>query len=305
MIACSFRACGVELASGTVPQDPAKQVDLALDGMKAVLEAAGLRLSRHMVFVNPYLTRNIPSNTMNKLYANRLRIRQHARAGDDLRFESSRRRRIEFTGVAVRDLSQRRAVRPKNMAPSATASPAVFAGDTLFCSAKSGFIPGINQGVFGMSVEHQLRQTMRNLLDNLEEADMTLDQVVATNVYLDNIDQFAAMNKSYALLQHPLSARPPDPAGRAHRSQDRGRGAVPDARTDFTDRRKERAARVGGCEAAIDLEPFLSGGVGLVPLAPLTNLPEAVLSRLVQRVVQRINREPRPLRDKLWTAGSS
>ena len=193
------------------------------------------------------------------------------------------------------------------MAPSATASPAVFAGDTLFCSANSGFIPGINQGVFGMSVEHQLRQTRPNLLDNLEEADTTLDQVVATNVYLDNIDQFAAMNKTrYALYFNTPYPGTHDPAGRPHRSQDRGRGAVPDPRTDFADRRKAAAvARVGGCEAAIDLEPFLSGGVGLVPLAPLANLPEAALSRLVQRVVQRINREPRPRADKLDRGRSS
>jgi reactive intermediate/imine deaminase len=198
---------GVELASGTVPQDPAKQVDLALDGMKAVLEAAGLSLA-HMVFVNPYLTRNIPSNTMNKLYANRFEFGNTPARATISVSSLPGGAQIEFTGVAIRDLSQRRAVRPKNMAPSATASPAVFAGDTLFCSAKSGFIPGINQGVFGMSVEHQLRQTMRNLLDNLEEADMTLDQVVATNVYLDNIDQFAAMNKTYALyFNTPYPAR--------------------------------------------------------------------------------------------------
>ena len=55
---------------------------------------------------------------------------------------------IEYTGVAVRDLKQRRAVRPKNMPPSPTASPCVFAGDTLYCSAKSGFIPGPHGGVY-------------------------------------------------------------------------------------------------------------------------------------------------------------
>src|SRR5260370_5786499 len=79
---------------------------------------------------------------------------------------------IEYTGVAVRDLRQRRAVRPKNMRPSATASPCVFAGDTLYCSAKSAFIPGPNAGVYAATVETQVRQSVRNLLDNLEEADM-------------------------------------------------------------------------------------------------------------------------------------
>ena len=83
---------------------------------------------------------------------------------------------IEFTGVAVMDLAKRRAVRPKNMEPSPTASPCVFAGDTLFCSAKSGFIPGVNGGIYAGTVETQLRQTMRNLLDGLEEAGMNVSR---------------------------------------------------------------------------------------------------------------------------------
>src|SRR6202023_3116312 len=104
---------------------------------------------------------------------------------------------ITFTGVAVRDLSKRRAVRPKNMEPSPTASPCVFAGDTFYCSAKSGFIPGVNGGIYASTVETQLRQTMRNLLDNLEEAGMNFSNVVASNVYLDNADDFARMNGVY------------------------------------------------------------------------------------------------------------
>ena len=84
------------------------------------------------------------------------------------------------------------------MAPSETASPCVFAGDTLFCSANSGFIPGPNSGIYASTVETQVRQTMRNLLDGLEEAGMSFSHVVATNVYLDSIDEFTRMNKTYA-----------------------------------------------------------------------------------------------------------
>jgi len=45
--------------------------------------------------------------------------------------------------VAIGNLSKRRAVRPKNMAPSPTASPCVFAEDTLYCSAKSEGAPAV------------------------------------------------------------------------------------------------------------------------------------------------------------------
>ena len=100
--------------------------------------------------------------------------------------------------MAVRDLRQRKAVRPKNMPPSPTASPCVFAGDTLYCSAKDGFIPGAHGGIYASTTQHQLRQTMRNLLDNLEEADMNFDQVVATNVYLDDLSDLPAFDDVYA-----------------------------------------------------------------------------------------------------------
>ena len=105
---------------------------------------------------------------------------------------------IEFTGVAIRDISKRLAVRPKNMPSSPTASPCVFADDTFYCSAKSGFIPGPNNGIYASTVETQVRQTMRNLLDGLEEAGLTFANVVATNVYLDDINDFTKMNKVYA-----------------------------------------------------------------------------------------------------------
>jgi enamine deaminase RidA (YjgF/YER057c/UK114 family) len=105
---------------------------------------------------------------------------------------------IEYTGVAVRDLGQRRAVRPKNMAPSPTASPCVFAGDTLYCSAKSGFIPGPGSGIYAVTVAHQLRQTMRNLLDGLEEAGMDFGDVAATRVYLDDLKDREAVDEVYS-----------------------------------------------------------------------------------------------------------
>src|SRR5260370_19459701 len=83
---------------------------------------------------------------------------------------------IAYTGVAVRDLAQRRAIPPKNMPPSPTASPCVFAGDTLDCSAKSGFIPGPNGVVFASSNPDQARQTMGNHLDKLGESDRKFRQ---------------------------------------------------------------------------------------------------------------------------------
>jgi enamine deaminase RidA (YjgF/YER057c/UK114 family) len=161
------------------------------------VRAAGLELA-NVVFVNPYLTSEIPTRVMNERYARRFEFgNTPARATIEVSGLPGGAR-IEYTGVAVRDLRERRAVRPRNMPPSPTASPCVFAGDTLYCSAKSGFIPGPHGGVYATTTAHQLRQTMRNQLDNLEEAGMELDQVVATNVYLDDLADVSAFDAVYA-----------------------------------------------------------------------------------------------------------
>src|SRR5437660_8596987 len=194
---------GSDPSSGEVPDEPAAQVDFALDRMKAVLEAASLDL-RHMVFVNPYLTADIPMRVMNQRYALRFEFgNTPARATIEVSSLPGGAR-IEYTGVAVRDLKHRRAVRPKNMPPSPTASPCVFAGNTLYCSAKSGFIPGPHGGVYAASTQHQLRQTMRNLLDNLEEAGRDFSQVVATNIYLDNLADAPTFNEIYGQYFGPI-----------------------------------------------------------------------------------------------------
>jgi enamine deaminase RidA (YjgF/YER057c/UK114 family) len=186
-----------------VAGDPAAQVDFALDRVKAVVEAAGLDL-RNMVFVNPYMTARFPARVMNQHYASRFEFgNTPARATIEVSSLPGGAQ-IEFTGVAVRDLATRRAVRPKNMPPSPTASPCVFAGDTLYCSAKSGFIPGPNGGVFTSTTAVQLRQTMRNQLDNLEEADMNFSQVVSTTVYLDNLADTPAFDQVYAKYFHGI-----------------------------------------------------------------------------------------------------
>jgi reactive intermediate/imine deaminase len=187
---------GADPTTGKVPDDPGAQVDLALDQMTAVVKAAGLEMS-NVVFVNPYLTSDIPGRIMNERYAKRFEF-GNTPGRATIRVSSlPGGTHIEYTGIAVRDLQQRSAIRPKNMPPSPTASPCVFAGDTLFCSAKSGFIPGPHGGVYASTTLHQLRQTMRNLLDNLEEAGMDFSDVVSTTIYLDNISDSSAYNEVY------------------------------------------------------------------------------------------------------------
>jgi enamine deaminase RidA (YjgF/YER057c/UK114 family) len=199
-------ALGSDVSSGRVPVDSDAQVQLAFDNMKRTLVAAGMDF-HHVVFVNPYVT-DQASRQMNAIYAKQFEF-GNTPARATIRVTSlPGGNAIALTGVAVADLSKRLAVRPKNMSPSATASPCVFAGDTYYCSAKGPFTPGpalstvegprTLQGIWVGTVEAQVRQTMRNLLDGLEEAGLKLSNVVATNVYLDDMDDFPRMNKIYA-----------------------------------------------------------------------------------------------------------
>jgi len=196
---------GRDPETGKIPADPADQVTLALDRFHQVLAAAGMDFA-NVVFVNPYLTGKMPMQTMNRVYASRFEFGNTPGRATIEVSSLPHDANIEFTGVAIADLSKRRAVRPKNMPPSPTASPCVFAGDTFYCSAKSGFIPGPNGGIYAESVEDQVRQTMRNLLDGLEEAGLDFSNVVASNVYVDNLEEFGKMNSVYAKY---FSAAPP------------------------------------------------------------------------------------------------
>ena len=186
------------LSDSTAPQpgDPASEVRQALEQMDTVLRSTGLDLS-HLVFVNPYLTAAVPYESMNQEYAKRFEFGNTPARATIQVHALPNGHNVAFTGVAVRDKHLRLAVRPKNMPPSPTASPCVFTNDTFYCSAKSGFIPGPLSGIYDPTIEGQLRQTMRNLLDGLEEAGLTLENVVAAHAYLDNVADLPKFNRIY------------------------------------------------------------------------------------------------------------
>jgi enamine deaminase RidA (YjgF/YER057c/UK114 family) len=201
-----FSSCYGITAEGKEAEDPSARTQLALDRLGVVLKAAGIGYG-HVVFVNPYLAGEQPAG-WNAVYAKYFAFGDTpARATINVSHLPNGAS-IAFTGVATMDLATRHSVRPKNMNPSPTASPCVFAGDTYYCSAKSAFIPGPNLGIYAESVENQVRMTMRNLIDGLEEAGLSMANVIATNVYLDDVQEFAKMNRIYVqFMKAPLPVR--------------------------------------------------------------------------------------------------
>ncbi|HIU68132.1 MAG TPA: RidA family protein [Candidatus Caccomorpha excrementavium] len=73
---------------------------------------------------------------------------------------------------------------------------AVLAGDMLFTSGQLGLDPVT--GTLPEGVEAQADQAIKNLRAVIEEAGMTLQNVVKTTVFLADINDFAAVNEIYA-----------------------------------------------------------------------------------------------------------
>jgi len=82
-------------------------------------------------------------------------------------------------------------------APKGPYSPAVRANGLVFVSGQGPVDPGTGEVLRG-SVEQQTELVLQNIRTILEEAGSSLDLVVKTNVYLDKIEDFAAMNGVYA-----------------------------------------------------------------------------------------------------------
>jgi 2-iminobutanoate/2-iminopropanoate deaminase len=81
---------------------------------------------------------------------------------------------------------------------------AVRVGDLVFVAGQLGLKPG-DTAVEG-DISTQTEQVMRNLGAILEEAGSSLAALVKTTVYLQRLDDFAAMNEVYA--RH-VGDRPP------------------------------------------------------------------------------------------------
>jgi 2-iminobutanoate/2-iminopropanoate deaminase len=83
-------------------------------------------------------------------------------------------------------------------------SQAIVAGELVFVAGQLGLKPG-DAAVDG-DIAAQTEQALRNLAAILEAAGSSLDRLVKTSVFLQDLGDFAAMNEVYA--RH-VGERPP------------------------------------------------------------------------------------------------
>ena len=82
-------------------------------------------------------------------------------------------------------------------APRMPFSPAIKTGQYLFVSGQAGFYnPKTGQEVKG--IEAQTKQTLENIKEVLEAADLSLPDVVKATDFLRNADDVGKMNEVYA-----------------------------------------------------------------------------------------------------------
>ena len=75
-------------------------------------------------------------------------------------------------------------------------SQAIAAGGFLFVSGQLGLRPG--DTLISGTIQEQTEQTFANLKAILEAAGTSLERLVKTTVFLQNLDDFQAMNEVYA-----------------------------------------------------------------------------------------------------------
>ena len=85
----------------------------------------------------------------------------------------------------------------KAAAPIGPYSQAIRANGLIFVAGEKGIDPTTNAMVAG-GVPAETRQTLENIRNILEEAGSSISRVVATTVYLTDINAFGAMNTVYA-----------------------------------------------------------------------------------------------------------
>jgi reactive intermediate/imine deaminase len=196
---------GADPLSGKIGAAFGDEVKQSLDNVATILAAAKMSM-KNVLWVNPYMSAGVQSRTMNSVYKTYFEFGNTPGRGTIQVMALPNGSHIVFSCIAGADLSKRKAIRPRNMPPSPTASPGILYGNTLYLSAKDGFIPG--QGMVTPDFNLQLRQSMRNLLDGLQEANMDFSNVVFSTVYLRQIQDYSRMNDLYqAFFKSAFPAR--------------------------------------------------------------------------------------------------
>lgn len=138
------------------------------------------------------------ASVMNKIYASYFEFGNTPGRGTIQVVDLPNKPHIVFSCIAGTDLSKQKPISVRNMKLS-DSKPVIIYSDTYYMSGKSGFIP--DQGIVTQDIGLQLRQTMRNLLDDPQGADMDFPEVVQETLYLREMKYTDQVLPLYGTLQ--------------------------------------------------------------------------------------------------------
>ncbi len=190
---------GDHLPDGSHPKTFEDQVRQAMKNVETTLKQAGLDF-RHVVMSHVFLDKTADLAAANKVYGEFFERGSEPACATVFVDWVPGGSHVEVTCIATTDLAARKVVRPAGLKEvpadaGVAASPAVWAGNTLYLSGLTGFNP--KGGALAAGLGEQVHQTARNHTEILEAAGLKLDDIVSGCVYLRDMKDYQDMNAIY------------------------------------------------------------------------------------------------------------
>jgi 2-iminobutanoate/2-iminopropanoate deaminase len=190
---------GSQLPEGGHPSSFEEQVRQTMKNVGATLKQAGLDF-RHTVMMHVFLDKYENWAVANKVYSEFFDYGDEPARATVFVDWIPGGSHVEVTCWATTQLKNRKLVRPANWKFGAgetamTASPAVWAGNTLYLSSMVG--EDVLSGTVTTDLEQQVRRMAGNHLEVLKTAGLELKDIISGHVYLKDINDYAPMNNIY------------------------------------------------------------------------------------------------------------
>jgi 2-iminobutanoate/2-iminopropanoate deaminase len=190
---------GDQLPDGTHPATFDEQVRQSMRNVETTLKQAGLdwkNVVMSHVFLDKYDNLEVTDKVYNEFFENGNEPAAATVFVDWIPGGSH----VEVTCIATKDLASRKVVRPAGIKPgpshaAVTASPAVWAGNTLYLSGLCGTEPP--GGADTADLEPQVNGMGKNHFAVLEAAGLKPEDIIAGWVYLRDMADYQGMNAIY------------------------------------------------------------------------------------------------------------
>jgi enamine deaminase RidA (YjgF/YER057c/UK114 family) len=190
---------GDQLPAGGHPPTIEAQVRQAMQNVESTLKEAGLDF-RHVVMSHVFLDKYENLEVANRVYNEFFDDGKEPACATVFVDWIPGGSHVEVTCIATTDLTTRTVVRAPGLKYSPTsgsvaASPAVWAGNTLYISGLPGL--KLEEGTVAGDLGDQVHQMARNHSSVLEAAGLGLESIVSGCVYLRDMKDYDAMNAIY------------------------------------------------------------------------------------------------------------